>query len=222
VRSGAAIQGALRSEKDTIVIVHVMCRGTSPILFNRMSESTLEGLRTKVKPAKAKDVGHVRTPREDAAPKIYGTDACPILPGENLMSCLIAAGSFSRLDAKRQISTAKSTLLPGLMALLDFVLPLVDPDTKKPAKWEPDVRKGTNPNGGEAVCICRPRFDRWAFNCRVEIDDQQIGENAIRQLWDHAGKRVGLGDFRPARKGIFGQFVVEHWARDVPVVEKAP
>jgi hypothetical protein len=181
--------------------------------MNRMSESTLEGLRTKVKTAKNKDVGHVRTPRQDAEGKVYTHDDKPMIPGENLMSCLIAAGVFVRLDAKRQISTGKGTLLPGLMSLLDFIVPLLDPDTGKPSKWEPDVRQGRNPNGGEAVAICRPRFDRWSFSVRIEIDPNEIGENAIRGLWDLAGKRIGLGDFRPARKGIFGQFCVEHWTR---------
>lgn len=196
-----------------MLLVQIKCRGTSPLLMNRMSESTLEGLRTKVKAAKNKDVGHVRTPREDAAPKIYGTDERPIIPGENLMACLIEAGVFVRLDAKRQISTGKATILPGLMSLLDFELPLVDPDSGEPCKWEPDLRKGTNPNGNEAVAICRPRFDRWAFFAKIEIDEREIGENAIRSLWDLAGRRRGLGDFRPARKGIFGQFVVELWDR---------
>jgi hypothetical protein len=196
-----------------MLLIEVTCRGTSPLLMNRMSESTLEQLRTKIKPAKAKDIGHVRTPREDCEAKVYRQDGVSIIPGENLMSCLIAAGVFVRLDAKRQVSTGKATLLPGLMSLLDFTLPVVDPDTGKPAPWEPDVRKGTNPNGNEAVCICRPRFDRWAFKVRIEVDDAQIGENTIRNMWDMAGRRIGLGDFRPARKGIFGQFVVERWNR---------
>jgi hypothetical protein len=180
-----------------MLLVKVKCRGTSPLLM---------------KP-KAHSIGKTSTPREDAEPKVYQHEGRPIWPGENLMSCLIAAGVFVRLDAKRQVSTGKGTLLPGLMSMLDFVLPLVDPDTGKPCVWEPDIRKGTNPNGNEAVCIVRPRFDRWAFHVRVEIDDNEIGENTIRQLWDFAGKRIGLGDFRPSRKGIFGQFVVEQWER---------
>jgi hypothetical protein len=200
-----------------MLLVSVKCRGTSPLLMNRMSESTLEGLRTKAKKPKAANVGHTSTPRQDAEPKVYVRDGVPIWPGENLMSCLIAAGVFVRLDAKRQISTGKGTILPGLMSMLDFVLPLVDPDTDKPCAWEPDIRKGTNPNGAEAVCIVRPRFDRWAFRCRIEIDDAEIGENAIRNLWDLAGRRIGLGDFRPSRKGIFGQFCVESWERKAQI-----
>lgn len=196
-----------------MLLVQVKCRGTTPLLMNRMTPDVLEGLRTKVKKPKNQAVGTTTTPREDAAPKVYLHDGRPMVPGENLMACLIAAGVFCRLDAKRQISTSKATLLPGLMTLLDPILPLTDPDTAKPSVWEPDMRKGTNPNGNEAVCVVRPRFDRRAFACQIEIDDHEIGENAIRQLWDFAGRRIGLGDFRPARKGIFGQFVIEGWDR---------
>lgn len=181
--------------------------------MNRMDESTLEGLRTKIKKPKAANIGNTRTPREEAAPKVHLHGDAPIIPGENLMSCLIAAGVFVRLDAKRQVSTGKATLLPGLMSLLDLVLPLYEPDTKKAAKWEPDIRLGRNPNGGEAVCLCRPRFDTWSFHARIIIEENEIGENTIRDLWDKAGKRVGLGDFRPSRKGVFGRFVVEKWER---------
>jgi hypothetical protein len=199
------------------MIVHVTCRGLTPLLMNRMSESTLESLRTKVKAAKTKQIGNSRTPREEAESKVYTHGGAPMIPGENLMSCLIAAGVYCRLDGKRQVSTGKSTVLPGLMQLQDFALPLLLPDSKKAAKWEADVRKGTNPNGGEAVAICRPRFDAWSFSTRITIDDATIGENTIRELWDIAGKRIGIGDFRPARKGVFGQFIVEGWERQEAV-----
>jgi hypothetical protein len=195
------------------MFIVVNCRGLTPLLMNRMDESTLEGLRTKTKKPKAANIGTTRTPREDAEPKVHTHGGAPIIPGQNLMACLIAAGVFVRLDAKRQVSTGKATLLPGLMSLLDFTLPLWAPDTKKPAKWEADVRQGRNPNGGEAVAICRPRFDEWSFQARIIVEENEIGENVIRDLWDKAGKRIGLGDFRPSRKGIFGQFVVERWER---------
>lgn len=195
------------------LLIRARCRGITPVLFNRMTESELEGLRTKIKKPKAANIGNTRTPREQAEEKVYTHGGVPVLPAEMLMASLVAAGVFCRLDAKRQISTAKATILPGLMSLLDYVMPLWLPDSKTPAKWEPDVRKGTNPNGGEAVAICRPRFDAWSFEARCLIDTHEIGENTIRELWDKAGKRTGIGDHRPARKGIFGQFVVERWER---------
>jgi len=178
-----------------------------------MDENTLETIRTKIKKPKAANVGTTRTPREEAQTKVYMHGDLCILPGDMLMACLIAAGVFVRLDAKRQISTAKATVLPGLMTLLDFVMPLYVPNTEKPATWEADVKQGRNPNGGEAVAICRPRFDAWSFGARILIDDHEIGENTIRELWDKAGRRCGLGDFRPNRKGVYGQYVIQCWEK---------
>lgn len=197
------------------MIVDIKCRGITPLLTNRMSESILESLRTKTKKPKAATIGITRTPREEASEKVYLHNQRSAIPGENLMACLIAAGAFIRLDGKRLVSTAKSTLLPGFMTLMTPVIMLVEPDDhNKEAAWEPDVRKGTNPNGNEAVAICRPRWDRWGFGAQIEIDTLEIGENAIRELWDKAGRRIGLGDFRPQRKGIFGRFVIEEWRRE--------
>jgi hypothetical protein len=186
--------------------IQVKIEGKTPMLQNRMTEDQLEQLRTKVKPAKAK--GNPATPRQQAAAHVYTMkDGTPYVPTENLMSCLIAAGVFIRLDGKRQMSTGKATVVPGLFEIEDAVLPIEgDP-------WEPDVRQGRNPNGGEAVCIVRPRFDRWALSFTIEVDLDEIDESKIRDLFDKAGSRVGLGDFRPARKGTFGKFRVVTWER---------
>lgn len=195
------------------MLVEVEVRGTSPLLMNKMDASTLEGLRTKAKKPKAASIGTTSTPREDAERKVYLSDEGPYVPGQNLMACFIAAGQYIRLDGKRQISNMKSTVLPGLMTLLDWAPLLKIPDTDKAAAWEADVMQGRNPNGGEAVALCRPRFDEWALTFTIDIDESEVGENTIRELIDKAGRRVGLGDFRPQRKGIFGQFVVERWER---------
>ena len=123
---------------------------------------------------------------------------------------LIAAGIYIRLDGKRQLSTAKSSLLPGFMSILDTELPLFDPDTGKAPSWIVDMRRAVNPNGG-TVCACRPRFDRWAFKMKVEIDTYEIATDVIRDLFDKSGRRVGLGPMRPAKKGPYGQFRVDLW-----------
>jgi hypothetical protein len=196
--------------------ISVHCRGITPLFMNRMSESVLENIRTKTKASKTSKIGSVITPRQEAEPKVYTHAGEPIIPATNLMSCLIAAGVFVRLDAKRQISTGKSTILPGFLSLDDAWIPLLTSKGAQ-ASWEADVRQGRNPNGGEAVAICRPRFDDWAFRLHIGIDTTEIGENVMRDLWDKAGRRIGLGDFRPARKGVFGQFVVDEW---IPVEER--
>lgn len=193
---------------STLVRVLVVAEGLTPLLQNRLSEETLEGIRTKSKKAKT---AARPTPREECEPKVHTHNGAPILPAENLLSCLIAAGQYIRLDGKRQVSTAKATMLPAFLSIEDPRLPLVDPRTNKPAQWEVDLRAGRNPNGGEAVAICRPRFDTWGFAATVQLDLSQIGESTLRELFDIAGRRIGLCDFRPQRKGLYGQWRITTW-----------
>jgi hypothetical protein len=78
-----------------------------------------------------------------------------------------------------------------------------------------DIQQDVNPNGGQAVCIVRPRFDVWRFNVELEIDLNQVSLQLVRKIIDTAGRRCGLGDFRPRNKGTFGQYVVGKWEQTV-------
>lgn len=183
----------------------------TPLLMNSMSEEQLLAIRDKKKAPKnaAKP-----TPRDEADSKVYRlADGRPHMPVKNLYSCLIAAGAFVRLDGKRQISTAKSTVLPGMLSIEDVELPIFGGEGRAAAKWEVDIQQGRNPNGGEAVCIIRPRFDAWEIRATLEIDQQQMSESMARELVEIAGRRIGLGDGRPQKKLTFGRFSVRRWER---------
>lgn len=188
-----------------MIHVKIQCEGVTPILFNRKTEAMLQGLWSKEKKPKT---ASRPLPREHAITCLYtNAEGKHFVPAEMLMSALIAAGSFVRLDGKRQLSNAKSTVLPAFITLLDTQMVLTHQE------WEVDMRGGVNPNGNEAVCIVRPRFDRWGFVANALIDNEAIDEAKIRELFDKAGASMGLGDFRPQRKGIFGKFRVVCWER---------
>ena len=57
----------------------------------------------------------------------------------------------------------------------------------------------------------RPRFDEWRVSFTLEVDETLFSEALVRELLDIAGKRIGLGDFRPERKGPFGRFRTDAW-----------
>ena len=201
-----------------MIRVEIQCQGVTPLLMNRLTMEGLENIRNKVKAPKG---AGKPIPRDEAAPKVHQTeDGKPIIPTEALFACLVAAGQFARLDGKRQISTAKSTLLPAFLTMEDpYILLHGEKPGDKP-KWEVDMRQGKNPNGGEAVAIVRPRFDKWGFKCSVIVDTHEIQMQTIRSLFDMAGRRCGLFDFRPLRKGIYGQFVITSW-KEAPLFSNA-
>jgi hypothetical protein len=192
-------------------LVRIRChvQGVTPLLMNAMSEEALLNIRDKVKPAKSAAKPSLR---DEADSKVYRlADGRPCVPVKNLYASFIGAGQFIRLDGKRQITTAKATLLPGMLLIEDIHLPVFTPGTQESATWEVDIQQGRNPNGGEAVCIVRPRFDAWALYCTLEVDLAQMPLTMAYELVEKAGKRMGLGDGRPARRLTFGRYSIVRW-----------
>jgi hypothetical protein len=201
----------IKRPSSGLVTLSVTCRGVSPLLMNKIDDDTLLNLR-RPGGKKAKTRERPELPRDEAVGKVYTTkEGVPYIPSENLLACLIAAGQFVRLDGKRQVSTAKSTTLPAFLSVENDHLPLFTHPGRSAPQWETDIRPGRNPNGNEMVCLVRPRFDAWAFDVECTVDLDEIGMALVRQLFDTAGKRIGLGDFRPSRKGPFGKFCVVSW-----------
>lgn len=191
-----------------LVRVRVHLQGVTPLLMNAMGQEQLLDLWGKKKPART---AARPEPREAAESKLHLLpDGRPCVPVRALYASFINAGQFVRLDGKRQISTEKKTILPGMLTLEDIELPILRPDGKPPT-WETDIQLGKNPNGGEAVCLIRPRFDVWQLECTVEVDQETMPLKMARELIDLAGRRIGLLEFRPQRKGTFGRFVVSYW-----------
>lgn len=196
------------AKNGDLVRIKFKCVGTSPHLQHRPQPDVLERIRTKEKaPKNAPPVG---TPREEAEQYVHQLEGKPYIPKTMLFAVLCGAGVHVRLDGKRQVSTATSTMLPAFIELPDKLYWLVHPETGEPATWEPDVQPGKNKTG-DMIALCRPRFDEWAFSGEVVVDTREIGVNKIRDLFDIAGKRIGVGSFRPNRKGFYGMFRVDRW-----------
>ncbi len=191
------------------VRVEVSIQGTTPLLMNRFTEDAQEKASSGTR---VSTVGAQGTPREQADPKVYrDKSGFTVLPGPNIFACLIQAGSFHKVG-KSKVTTQKSSLIPAGISLTEVECPLRN-NGESPGKtlWEVDSRPIVNPaTGGRRLCH-RPRFDEWHTKFTLEIDTTMFDPKFVRTLIDDAGKRVGLGDFRPARKGPFGKFVVTQW-----------
>lgn len=182
--------------------------GISPILCNKFTDEAA----LKQGSSSAIQTNNKGTPREQAAKKIYSdTKGFPVIPGPNIFRAIIDAGAFHK-SGKGKITTARSSLIPAGIAISEIECVIVGADgPAKPAQWEVDSRSVVIPSTGGRIMCHRPRFDQWALTFTLEIDETFFNEGLVRQLVDDAGKRVGLGDFRPSRKGPFGRFVVTAW-----------
>ena len=63
------------------------------------------------------------------------------------------------------------------------------------------------------VLCWRPKFPTWEIEFDLIYDNDIFSgsEKVLIDLLNDCGKRVGLLDYRPAKKGSFGRFHVENW-----------
>jgi len=188
--------------------ISVTIQGVAPLLMNRFTEAA------EVQVSGGTSVsyrGSKGTPREQAEPKRYSDDVGRLyIPVPNIFSCIIAAGGFHKAG-KSKLTTMKTSLIPAGMLVEELICPLMDHDGKPLTAWEVDSRSVVIPSTGGRIMCHRPRVDQWASTFTVDIDTTMFSPALIRAVIDDAGKKIGLGDWRPARKGPFGRFVVSRW-----------
>lgn len=185
------------------MFVKVKIEGVSPLLCNRFNEAAQEAVMKKHRKVSAKSDA---TPREDAAAKVYSQNGVDGFPGENLLSAIIAAGKFHKVGLSK-LTTMDSSIVPAYVMIEEGFVPFV-PET---TPWEVDSRPIVNPSTKRRQICHRPRFDRWSLLFTVNLDEEGISVPLLRDLIDDAGTKLGLGDYRPQRKGPFGRFKVTQW-----------
>ncbi len=188
---------------------HVVAGNISPMLMNPMTDATLTMLRER----KRKQVKTDWSIEDEARTKLFATERGNLaIPATNLLACLVNAGRKVK-HGKMQLSTAETSMVPALVMIEQEFLLLNGNGTgvAHNPTWVADKRRGCNPADGVAVCLIRPRFNHWGFECTIQVDDSEIGADTAKKLFEVAGKFIGLGDFRPSKKGPFGRFEVKEW-----------
>lgn len=195
---------ALKEQLPGIKIIRVQITGMTPLLCNAFTD---EAAMAATKGSSISMKGEKGSPQEQADKKLYrGVDGHTlIIPGPNVFSCIIAAGTFFK-NGKSKVTTQKSSLIPACVAISEIEIPIKFGD-----KWAVDTRAVRNPSTGGRFLCYRPIFNDWQLEFTLELDNEFMPEKQLREIVDAAGKRIGLGDFRPACKGPFGRFVVTKW-----------
>lgn len=201
---GAVGHGKVYTNEGEPMRLAITIEGTTPLICNRFTDAAAESSSNGTRASSAaQDRG---TPQEIAASKVYeGINGKPMIPQPNLMRAIVEGGRFTKIG-KAQITTAKSTMLYSCVDIAGAEVPIIH---KQP--WKVDTRAVRIPSTGGRILAHRPMFDDWALEFEADIDESIIGAKIFRQIIDDAGKRIGLGDFRPQCKGPFGKFVVTKW-----------
>ena len=49
----------------------------------------------------------------------------------------------------------------------------------------------------------------WSLDATIEVDPELVDKNSLATWLDIAGRRVGLGDWRPEKSGVYGRFITD-------------
>lgn len=188
--------------------IEVTISGMTPLLMNRFTEANEVQVSGGTTVTFRGDKG---TPREQATPKRYADDEGRLyIPGPNIFAAIIAAGTFHKAG-KSKLTTQKTSLIPAGVMVDDLVCLLTNENGEAMTEWEVDSRSVVIPSTGGRIMAHRPRIDMWNAKFTLDIDITMFSPKLVRDVVDDAGKKIGLGDYRPARKGPFGRFVVSKW-----------
>jgi hypothetical protein len=183
--------------------IKIGIEGKTPLLCNRFTDEAALAATNGVRGSVRGDRG---SERDIAESKLYlDAKGKVCIPQPNLMRCVVDGGLWHKLG-KKQITTQKTSLVYACLDVEGVSIPIIHK-----APWSVDVRPVVIPATGGRILCYRPRFDDWKLNFEMELDETLIGLKLMRAIIDDAGSKIGLGDFRPSKKGPFGRFIVVNW-----------
>jgi hypothetical protein len=175
--------------------IHVQIEGIAPLLINRFHEEAAAEASSGIHSRKER-LG----PDDDATSRLYpqnGNGAT--FPAENIRQSIIGASSRTKIGRR-----SATTDIAAAVYLFPEMLPLS-------GEWHTDSRAVVIPATKGRILRHRPMFNEWSIAFDIQINTDLVSERMVREIVDNAGALVGLGDFRPARKGPYGRFQITAW-----------
>jgi hypothetical protein len=181
----------------TIEKIKVQIEGTTPILFNRFRDTAIEG--------KSKKVTGART-ESDIEEKLYKEDQKILLPSVYIKNSLVEAGKQFKIIGKGKSTYSK--IIASTVDINPFMIEM------KNGAMEVFRISAVNPMTKGRMMTERPKFIKWSAEFEIFLNDPAVPLSVINEVLEHAGKYVGVGDWRPEKKGMFGKFMITSFKTD--------
>lgn len=179
--------------------IEVEIRGVTPLLIHRFTEQTEQG-----KPTRRQIVTN-DDPRAEATKNAYiAKDGTFFFNSYSIAGAMGNAGSNHKMRGSRK---SLRFVVPSAVHVSGEAITILNGDG--PAKnFEVDSRPVTIPATKGRVMRHRPRFDEWGARFEMMVNDDLLAIETAHQLLTEAGQSIGIGDFRPEKRGPFGTFRV--------------
>lgn len=183
--------------------------GTSPLIMHKFSEKAKRQMLDAQQGRKSPKVS--RDPEADYQASFYRTKEGYGFPAIAFKACTIGAARFFGKDVKmtelRQFLFFKGIVSENdVQALVEIV--------GEPRMREDIVRLGMS---GTDLRY-RAEFPEWSATLEIIYVRSALTQSSVLSLIDAGGMGVGVGEWRPEKKGDFGTFQVDE-SRDVEVLK---
>lgn len=172
--------------------IKVQIEGTTPILFNRFRDVQIEGKSKKRTGAMAE---------AEIEDKLYQDEkGKTLLPSVYLKNCIVEASKQFKIVGK-----GKSTYSKLVASTIDIEPFMIELDC---GKYEVFRISAVNPMTRGRMMTERPRYNKWKATFEIVVNDVAVPISVLNEILEHSGKYVGIGDWRPQTKGMFGKFMI--------------
>ena len=168
--------------------IKVKVKGIAPLLMNRFSVSEEKKTRAK----------KVYDPKEESKRKEYRTESGKLfLPNTHFKASMVKAATDFKMTGKKSY---KEYVKAGI-----FIEPQeIILDQQEYVIFEcPVVIQRAR------VMSWRPMFKEWSCSFEMEVADEMLNSETLKEILITAGKYKGVGDYRPE----YGRFTVEEFKK---------
>lgn len=186
--------------------VHVEITAINPLLIHRFGEDAQAGKSSRKSKTVVEDSRAVALRAANVGP-----DGVHYISAFAIVNAIGAAGANHKMTGTRK---SVRFIIPSAVRVaamgVDCTIPILV--NGKPAKtFEVDSRPVTIPATKGRIMRHRPRYEGWSMKFDLEIQDDLVDVALVHQLLSEAGLQIGIGDFRPEKRGPFGSFRVTAW-----------
>jgi hypothetical protein len=183
--------------------VDIEITGIQPLLAHRFTDEAAQAKPTRR--IKASDVIDTYEEAKRAA-NIEPDTGHHYLSAFSIINAIGAAGASHKMVGSRK---SVRFIIPSAVRW-----PPTEPILKILIKGKPttdfvvDARPVTIPSTKGRIMRYRPRYEGWTMRFQLLVETDLISTELVHQLLGEAGVQIGIGDFRPEKRGPFGSFRV--------------
>lgn len=184
----------------SIKTVAVRIEGVSPLLINRFQEQA-----EVPKVAKKRDKKDFGSPREQAEKSAYRDQDDKLYVPWSWVSSSIStvASDYKLCGSKKSVrSVCGGAILPQEEMIYfceNFTLANIEVDSRPAVVDRARIMRH------------RARLEKWSLQFHLQIDTSILPLDQVHEMLSDAGRRAGMGDYRPPKGGPFGRFQITEW-----------